>query len=469
MINSPNENEKKKILLNTISEMSESVPLYSAPDSSDIPIMSKDGAGKGSKTPELINPEINEVLNHPPNWLLQWGITLCFLVMILILFLTWFLKYPDLISSSVRILPSELPKKILVRTEGRLEKLLIDDGQKVTQGDILAYIESTSEHEEVLQLEKAIDQLIFFEDDIERIYGDVIPHFFRLGELQRSYQTFQETYIRTKSVLKSGTFHKKKNTIAAEISSLNILRESTNEQLSLQEKELQLTLEEAQSQQRLSEKGFVSKLEAKNAMSRYLGKKQAYEQAKTSLENNSISQIQKRQELVEIEKTIEEHVINLIQTTHSLKSDIEQWKQRYIVKAPIDGIIHFTSSLQENQQITSGDEIMMVSPVGNGFYGEMWVGQYNFGKVKTGQEVIVKLQSYPFQEFGIVRGKIQYISEIPKDSVTLLKVSFPDGLQTNSGKILPFKYGMMATGEIVTEDMRLIERFFYDIRKSLKR
>lgn len=423
----------------------------------------------GGKKPELVSTSVDEVLNHPPGWLLRWGTTLFFSVLLLILAVTWFVKYPDLVSAPLRVLPEQLPKSIMVRSEGRLEELFVKDNQSVKEGELLAFMESTADHNDVLKLEQVINELIQKENDIEAIYKTEVPLYFNLGDLQKSYQAFQEAYIRSKAALRSGTFSKKKGTISGEINSLKNLRGSTYEQLSLQERDLQMALEEAESQQRLADKGYVSALEAKNAMRNYLNKKQAFEQAKASLENNTISQSQKRHELLEMDKTIEEHNINLIQNIYSLKSDIEVWKQRYLAIAPTSGIIHFTSTLQENQQLKTGDEIMLISPASEEYQGEMWVGQYNFGKVKTGQEVIVKFDSYPFQEFGTVKGKISYIGDIPKDSATLVRVVFPEGLVTNSHKNLPYKFGMKANAEIITEDMRLIERFFYDIRKSLKR
>jgi hypothetical protein len=99
----------------------------------------------------------------------------------------------------------------------------------------------------------------------------------------------------------------------------------------------------------------------------------------------------------------------------------------------------------------------------------MLVGQYNFGKVRKNQEVIVKFQSYPFQEFGTVKGQISYISDIPKDTAYLVRVSFPNGLVTSANKKLPFRNGMTASGEVVTENLKLIEKLFYDIRKTMKR
>ncbi len=159
----------------------------------------------------------------------------------------------------------------------------------------------------------------------------------------------------------------------------------------------------------------------------------------------------------------------VIQSINTLKSDIEAWKQRYIATAAIAGKVNFLGTLQENQIVKSGQELLYILPEGSGFYGEMMVGQYNFGKIKKGQEVIVKFPSYPFQEFGTVKGQISFISDVAKDSTYLVKVHFPEGLLTSSKKTLPFKNGMTASGEIVTENLKLMEKFFYDIRKSLNR
>jgi HlyD family secretion protein len=62
--------------------------------------------------------------------------------------------------------------------------------------------------------------------------------------------------------------------------------------------------------------------------------------------------------------------------------------------------------------------VFYVNPGNEAFFGEMTITQNNMGKVKEGQEVLVKLRSYPFEEYGMIRGKIKYIAEVPyKDSV----------------------------------------------------
>jgi HlyD family type I secretion membrane fusion protein len=426
--------------------------------------------GKGNHLPELVNSNVDEVLNKPPTWLIRWGTTVFFLAFVMLIAITWFVEYPDLVGAPLKVVSNNLPKNIVSKTDGNLIKLYVTEGQEVQKGDILTYLESTASHDEVLELEKTVNQLVQLaqENKLNDIQNTEIPQYYNLGELQKSFQAFQQALMASKAAAVNGVFNKKKATIGNEIGSLRRLQENAKSQLKLQEEDLRMALEEAQSQQRLSEKGFVSKLEAKNAMSKYLGKKQAFEQAKGNLENNTISQTQKQQEIFEIEKNVMDQKVALIQSINTLKSEIEAWKQRYIVVASISGKVNFLTNLQENQIVKAGQELLYILPQGSGYYGEMMVGQYNFGKIKKGQEVIVKFPSYPFQEFGTVRGQISHISDVAKDSVYLVKVQFPQGLKTSSKKDLPFKNGMTASGEIVTENLKLMEKFFYDIRKSLK-
>jgi len=82
----------------------------------------------------------------------------------------------------------------------------------------------------------------------------------------------------------------------------------------------------------------------------------------------------------------------------------------------------------------------------------MAIAQSNMGKVKKGQEVLVKLKSYPFEEYGMIRGKIKYIAEVPyKDSVFMAKVDFKIKNSSDLKRPIHLKQGMMADAEIVTK------------------
>lgn len=436
------------------------------------PIINKNGNnGNDGRMPELRSSEVNEVLSKPPAWLIRWGITVFFFVLVLMLAVTWFIRYPDLVSGSLKIVSQNLPKSVIAKTEGKIVRLLTTDGQIVKEGQRIAFLESTANHEEVLILNDLTDSLVNMtaKDNLSAAYTVEIPSFFQLGELQKSYQVFQETFIRVKSFVGNGTYLQKRKMLENDFAQLNSLQSNMKNQLQNNQKDLALAEDELESQKRLQEKGYVSKNDYRQAMSKVLGKQQSNEQMQSSIKNNVMSQNQKQQEILELDKTITEQKNALIQAMHTLKSDIEAWKQRYVAIAPTAGKVIFLTSLQENQLVKTGQELLYVLPNGEGFHGEMNIGQFNFGKVKRGQEIIVKLQSYPYEEYGTLRGQIQSISEIPKDSIYFVKVNFPKGLVTSANKTIPFRNGMTATGEIITEDKRLIERFFKEFIRIFER
>ncbi len=420
---------------------------------------------------------VDEVLSQPPSWLVRWGITVFFGVLMVLLAVGWLVQYPDLVKANLRVVATNSPKPVIARSDGLLEKLFVKDGQNVQKGQQLAFLESTADHNEVLTLSHIVDSLVALSgrSNIGAMYEVDVPSFFQLGEIQKSYQTFQDAFVRSRALVAGGAFSQKRAALQNDLQQLKSLESSLDNQAINYQSDLELADADIAMQRKLYRDKVIPDVEMRQAQSKYLGKKQTYDQAKTSLNNNQISQNQKRQEILELNKITAEQTNGLLQAINTLKSDIESWKQRYVVVAPVAGNVSFLAQLQENQSVKTGQELFYivsgnaVSGNGGGFYGEMLVGQYNFGKVKAGQEVLVKFPSYPFQEFGIVAGRVETVAEMSKDTAYVVRVSFPKGLVTSSQKTIPFRNGLMASGEIVTENLNLIERLFYEIRRVMKR
>jgi hypothetical protein len=87
------------------------------------------------------------------------------------------------------------------------------------------------------------------------------------------------------------------------------------------------------------------------------------------------------------------------------------------------------------------------------------------GKVEIGQTVNLKFDNYPFDEYGMVMGEVESISELPtKDNTYIIRISLPNGLHSSYNKDLEFRQQMQGSAEIITEDLRLIERLFNQLR-----
>jgi multidrug resistance efflux pump len=414
---------------------------------------------------QLRSEEAQEILSKQPPTVIRWGSSIFLLILCLLLAISWVVRYPDIVSVPFRLTSANVPKAIHAKINGKLVKLLVKDNQIVPANTALAFLESTARHEEVLALEgklQGIKNQTFQKFDSLNIA--------LLGELQPAYQTYQTAYRQYLSFLSGGFYVQKEKLLHKELADLQLLSTNYENQKNLHIKDLALAQSEFDIQQKLFHQKVISSLEFKREESKFLAKRMPLQQIDNALINNISAQTSKQKEILELQKMISEQESIFVQAKNTLMSAIQDWKMKYLLTSTTAGKVYFSSFLQENQNLSAGQEVFFVATKTEQEFGEVNISQYNFGKVKRGQKVFIKFNAYPFSEFGMVEGKIDFISEIPiKDSIFLGKILLPKGLVTNYGKKLTYKTGMTAQADIITEDSRLIERFFYNMRKALTR
>lgn len=132
----------------------------------------------------------------------------------------------------------------------------------------------------------------------------------------------------------------------------------------------------------------------------------------------------------------------------------------------------FLNFWNTNQTIKEGDLVFTVIPNQNSesFIAKLRTPVKNSGKIKIGQSVNIKLENYPYTEFGVLNGQIKSISRVPDDQKSyLIDVELPHKLITSYNIEIEFSQEMFASAEIITEDLRLIERFFYQFKQIASR
>jgi hypothetical protein len=158
-------------------------------------------------------------------------------------------------------------------------------------------------------------------------------------------------------------------------------------------------------------------------------------------------------------------LISLKEKFQIIKSDIVAWKQNYIITSPSSGIVSFHNVWSINQFINNREELFVLVPLDEQItFGKIIIPEQNFGKVAVGQRVIIKLETFNFREFGIINGTIASVSLTPKDKFFTADVELTNGLTSSYGKLLGAGQEVQGSADIVTEDLRLIERIFYDVR-----
>ncbi|TDB57959.1 HlyD family secretion protein [Arundinibacter roseus] len=410
---------------------------------------------------ELHSDEVHEIISRPPPGLVRWGMTL-FLGMVLLLALgSWLIHYPDVITTSCTLTATDAPRTVVVRTDGKLARLLITDGQTVQAGQALAYSESTADPEQVLHLRESLDRLRVAADRSE--WGiiqqfSILPYH-QLGEIQTDFQSFHQQLVQLKSYLSGGFYLQKRSLLQKDQEDLQGMEQTLSEQLDLQRRDYDLAQSEFTIHEKLYRDKVIAPLDYQREKVKLLGREMPLKQLASALIQNRTSQTAKQKELLELDNAIIEQKGSFMQSLQTLRSSLEAWEHRYILRAPVAGKVSFSSPWQEQQSLNTGQELLTIEPKSSSFQGLIKLPQANLGKLRAGQSVLIKLDGYPYREYGMVEGVLAQLSLTPgADSTYWGYVHLPKGLRTRYDRELLYRNGMKGTAEIITNDRRLAER-----------
>ena len=98
---------------------------------------------------------------------------------------------------------------------------------------------------------------------------------------------------------------------------------------------------------------------------------------------------------------------------HKLRQDWEKQSHRHALlelKAPQSGIVKDLATHTLGSVVAPGTVVMTLVPGGDDLLAEVWVTHLDAGMVEAGQDVRLKLTAYPFQQYGMMRGRVRHIS-----------------------------------------------------------
>jgi len=421
---------------------------------------------------ELRSEEVQDILSHIPNWMIRGGNTLLLALIIMLLFITWFVKYPDVISSEIMVTTSFPPEKIYAKSTGQFEVFLTNEDKNVSENEILAVIENSASYKDVLLLKSITDTITFdrneFSFPIEKL------PFLILGDITTSFSQFENDYseyiLNNKlTPYKSETFANRMSVIEAK-GRLQILLSQKN----LNKKELEFKEKDLNRSKKMYTQGVISAKEEEQKEIEFLQSKRSYKSLEASISQirELVNNSAKNLEGTSIKKTQNDTRLKKksIQSFLYLKKAINDWEKKYALTSSINGKVSFLSFWNKNQTVKTGELIFIIIPTkDNSFIGKIKAPAANSGKIKKGQKVQIKLLNYPSDEFGELNGKVLSISKIPDlKGNYLIDVELPQDLKTTYDKKINFRQEMKGSADIVTEDLRLIERFFYQLRNIIK-
>jgi multidrug resistance efflux pump len=109
---------------------------------------------------QIRSDEVQEILSAVPNWMIRWGITLIFGLILMLMFISLFIKYPDVIEGQAIITTTQPPAKLVSKRSGYLEQLYLKDNTSIKKGDIIAEITNPTNKTSIDFLATTLQELI---------------------------------------------------------------------------------------------------------------------------------------------------------------------------------------------------------------------------------------------------------------------------------------------------------------------
>jgi multidrug resistance efflux pump len=426
---------------------------------------------------EIKTDEVNELLTSVPKWIIRWGVTVIFIVMVCVLVLSYFIKYSDTLSAKAIITSVNPPVTLIAKVNGKIIELATKNNKLVKKGEVLLVIESTANYKSILMIDSVLKKFNKYDsinfNKLSTLYllgkdGE------GLGNLTPSFILFLKSYGDYKIQMEVNPQVREIEIIKKDLAEYQVLKSKYQSQENIYKEEFNLIEKDYNRYNTLFQGQSISTKEFEDKKREFLSAKRNYENVKITNINNTltINNLEKNKLQLQMQayQEIEKFEQALNQSIQVLKSEIEVWEQTYLLKAPIDGKVSLFNYWAINQNLKQGDEVLSIVPIKKlEIIARLLLPVQNSGKVKIGQRVNIKLNNYQFQEYGMVKGEIKTISIMPKNEVYSIEVTLPNNLITSYKKQLDYKEEMEGTADIITEELSVFDRIFYTFRQILKK
>ena len=423
---------------------------------------------KNENNIEVLNEEIQEILGTPPGWILRFGTLIFLIVIVVLIWLSYWIQYPDVVVSEIIVSFNDPPSKLISPKSGYLNKLHAVNNQKVKKGQLLISYNSEANYQDVLSLYEKLLQVK--QTNQSSILSLSFSENYSIGELQKYLFQFLDKQNQYSLRVKGISEVTNKSDKQKQISSLeNGIEYSTNLRdnlaVQIENTQIQLKNEEAMVKMDKLSQSELNKTRDKltllssnlNATEAEIKDKQfKISNLKSDLVNLSVSSEKGR------EVALSEMNAAFVQ----FKSNVSQWISSHLIISPTDGMVQVTNKFLKSGQYVNKDEplLIIIPPQSNKMKGIMNVPFNESGNIKRNQLVLVRLNSYPSSKFGIIQGKVASSSSIALEEdeklVSPVTVYFENGLVTTTGYKVSTKKELSGMARIITQNKRFIQRLF---------
>lgn len=416
-----------------------------------------------------IREERQEIHSLKVNWFLRWGIMVVFIIIVIIIWLSSIIQYPDIIKGEATLTSSNPPATIRALSTIQIDDIFIEDNSVVEKGDYLLKYTNTANLDHVSSLKNRLLKFTTNRDSLLHLYKVLGNKQYNLGDIQESYYDFIGVlythyyyYGLMHDSLKIEELQKQRDIQLDLLSHYQNIRE-----MKTNEFHLMRTREQVDSS--LFQKGVIDRFSYHASLINKIGTQSTIEQISIS-HDNILYQISKISEIItnlklEREEKILQLNSNILHTYNNLLRAIYLWEEKYTIKAPISGKVAFLNFIKEKNMVSSGDKLFTIIPAENYYKVQLKLPFEKAQEIELGQLVKVKLSNIPYREYGYLSCVIERISQAANEDHYLALAIPENRLITTYNKKIEYKENMKGIGEVVINDRsilgRMLEKIIY--------
>lgn len=334
--------------------------------------------------------------------------TLLLIMLILIFgFFAIFLlvQRPDKVEGRFNIYSTNIPHVLKSNTEGQIY-FIKNNKSQVRKDSIIAFVKSTGDINQILKLQKLVEN-----DNINLILAQIRRcKFYNLGEVSSYYNELLRiaTNYHDEKIYSTVGMEIDKNIIEREKLSNSILTQETN--IEIEDAKLKLLYQSYKDDSLLYIKKAITKSQYMSSMETFLNQRAQLKQAKNQLvqlkksfvDINADNSIVKQKNAVEMEEMRN----SVIYALKALDAAIVEWKKKYIIISPVNGVIEYRLDVENGHQIQTGSEVCTVIPHQEKIKGIISYPVRNTSKIKIGLPIRLYLDNYDDKENGFLVGTL---------------------------------------------------------------
>lgn len=379
------------------------------------------------------------------------------------------IKSPEIITGEAQVTAIKPPIELVAQNSGKIILKEFVSHKFLKKGTFLAVIENSADEEDVKELKSVLEK---YQDNILELKKEDISFALdsQLGEIQEYYLNLINILHSLDDAREHSENDAKKMLLNKQINKYYEMLNQSEDVKNIKKLDIQMIKNKLKEDSVLFSKGLIVKAEYEQTIRNFYREKENFKSYESrDIENKfSINDNKQNINILNLEKNenITHTEMKLITSFQQLIQSIKFWESKYVFKVPQDGEVDMMQFVTSYQTIKQGDPIFSVLPRDNKVLANLIVPPHGAGKIKIGQSVIIKLVTYPYQEFGKLIGKVKSISLIPTQNYYLIIVDLPQGLKSDNNQMLSFSKNMVGTAEIVTAKRTLLSKLFNKITST---